>query len=158
MPQEPHQLEYRPNTSERRKIVSPRSVVEMATAAVLAWCVMVLPVLLDSERRRSSDAVFLPFMADAMYDTAPYSLPLLFVLWLLLGVFGKAPALLLGLATIAPFAMWSAIDTAMGGRSFELFPLEWVVYALGGAVGTGCIALPRIARWLRKKAAVMRSR
>lgn len=152
MRQDTPQLEYRAKPFERRKIVSARSILEMAVAIVLGWCVVVLPVLLDPATRHYP-AAFMPFMRDAVEGLKVYSLALLFVLGLGLGTFARTPPWVLGFASVATFPAWSAVDMAMGG-DHNLFPIEWMFYGFYGVIASAGATLG----WLMRNAAAMRLR
>ncbi len=126
-----------------------RAILELAVAALLGWCVLVLPVLLDPATRHYQAAV-LPFMQDAVEGVKLYSLALLFLLGLFFGVLGKAPAWAVGCAAVASFPAWSAIDMAMGG-DHNLFPIEWLIYGFYGALAIGGAYLGRVLRKGRRR-------
>ena len=121
-----------------------RTVLEVGLAAVAGWCALVLPVILDPNRQRHR-AAFLPFMRDAVEGIQVYSLGRLFGVGLLLGLIGRAPILMLGLASIATFPLWSAIDLVMRSDAHNLLPIEWFFYLVYGFIATAGVSVGRVA-------------
>lgn len=123
--------------SESPKIA--RLCVEVVLAATAGMAAVVLPVVADPLHPHYP-AAFLVFIADAVEGMKLYSLGLLVVVGLLLGLFGRGPVLLLGPATMLLFPIWSAADMLAGSTGHNLWPIEWFFYgieSLFGLLGAG---------------------
>jgi hypothetical protein len=106
-----------------------RTVTECLIAFACGAIVLILPVALDPETAAHPiQAQVLPVVATAVERVKLYSLGLLVVLGVALGVFAKGSALLLSLCAVLAFPLWSVADIA-SGRDHNLLPLEWAVYA-----------------------------
>jgi hypothetical protein len=112
---------------------SGRLVAELLIAFVLGAAILILPVVMDPTHRQYASA-FLPVVRDCVEDLKPYSLLLLVGLGLVMGATFRSPVVLLSVASVAVFPLWSAIDTIVGkGEGHNLLPFEWLAYAFYGA-------------------------
>ena len=105
-----------------------RVAAECFIAFACGSTVLILPVALDPETAAHPiQAEILPVVATAVERVKLYSLGLLIVLGIALGVCARAPALLLSVSAVLAFPLWSIADIA-SGRDHNLPPLEWMVY------------------------------
>lgn len=118
--------------------------LEVLLAAVGGVAALLVPVLLDPHARQH-EAAFLPVMGNAVEGMHPSSLALLFLVGMLLGWVAKAPALLIGPATMLAFPVWSILDMAAGG-DHNLFPIEWSLYVVFSMFGLAGVAAARVVR------------
>jgi hypothetical protein len=76
-----------------------RVLFEVGAAFVLGATILILPVALDPSHQRYP-AAFLPLIRDAVEGLRPYSLLLLILLGVLMGVFFRSSVLLLAAAAV----------------------------------------------------------
>lgn len=110
-----------------------RSLLEVFLSAAMGLAVIVVPVALDSHARQY-DAAFLPLIRNGVEGMKVYSLLFLVLVGCLIGYFGKGSVWFVGPAVLAFFPIWSIIDMVMGG-DHNLFPIEWLFYALESIPG-----------------------
>jgi hypothetical protein len=127
-----------------------RRALELLTVALAGAAALAFPVL-TGQAGRGHEAAFLPFMADVAEGVQGSSLLLLLLVGVVAGVFGKSPAVLLGLASAALLPLWSAVDVVMGGGGHNLLPFEWLIYGVYGVIGVAGAVGGRVVarRWLR---------
>src|ERR1700722_15120859 len=139
-----------PTVIQNYKIV--RLCVEVFLAATAGMVVVVLPILIGGEHRHNS-AVFIPVIGNAVEDVKLYTLGFLFVLGLVIGIFGRAPVLLVGSATMLAFPIWSLIDMLVGGTGHDLWPMEWFFYGVESLPGLAGAVIGRVAKrwWIKRR-------
>ena len=117
-------------------------------AAVLGCAALVLPVYLDPAVPEAR-AEFLPIMAATVEHMKFYSLGLLALIGLGLGLLTRTPVLLVGFATVLALPIWSAIDVAMGSEGHNLLGIEWWLYVSYGLYGVLGAFIGRMCRrWI----------
>ena len=117
-------------------------------AAVLGCAALVLPVYLDPTVPEVR-AEFLPIVAATAEHMKFYSLGLLAVIGLVLGLVTRTPVLLLGFATVLVLPIWSVVDVAIGSKGHNLLGIEWWLYVSYGLYGVLGAFIGRMCRrWL----------
>src|SRR5258706_11404583 len=102
---------------------------EIIFSALVGMAIVVLPVLIDGRHSQNS-AVFFPLIGNAVEDITFFTLGILFLLGLLLGIFGQGTVLLIGSATMLVFPMWSLTDMLAGCTGHDLWPMEWLFFGI----------------------------
>ena len=126
-------------------------------AFVGGTAILVLPVLLDHDPWRVpySDAL-IPWIRESLEGQKVYSLPLLIVFGIALGIWARASAILLALSTIALFPLYSILDIAVKGLAAHvdhgiLAPhhavmLAWLFFGISALFPLLGIVLARFTR------------
>ena len=129
-------------TPRGRGRLAARVGTELLLSVVGGWAAIVGPA---GNASQEYEAAFMPMMRNAVEGMSGASPALLFGLGVLLGAVGRSPVVLLGVASVATFPLWSAIDMAQGG-DHNLFPIEWFIYAALAAFTTAGAFLGRRLR------------
>ena len=127
-----------------------RSFLEITTSFLIGAAILLAPVALDATHKRYEAAVF-PIIRDAVEGVRPVSLLLLLLFGAVMGAVFRRPAIVLAVAAVAIFPLWSIADLAMGGKSHNLLPLEWIFYAGYAVITLAGIAAGRSMRRLATK-------
>lgn len=123
-------------TASRRWRLPPRRVIlSLAAAASLGVAAVVAPVLFDPTIKRY-DAPLFPLIRTAVEGFHGTSLLLLVAAGYVVGMFGVASPITIGLATMATFPVLSAAEMIVDPTSHTLWPFEWLLYAFGAIPGT----------------------
>ena len=125
------------------------TICESIIAAFVGIMVVTLPLVLRGNCNRHHSGFF-PVVRDSIEYMEFYSVGLLFLLGLLLGLFGRGRFWIIGMCTMLAFPLWSIIDMLAGG-DHNLFPLEWLIYGIMSFVGLFGSALGRGAKVLLQK-------
>jgi hypothetical protein len=126
------------------------AAVDALAAAGAGMTAFVLPVLADPPRLWPSAPLF-PVVREAVEHPRPAAFLGLAVIGLVAGLAGRAPWALLGLASMALFPVCTMAEIAADGRSHNLFPLEFVMYAVYALPAVGGAAAGRTVRRLVRR-------
>lgn len=122
--------------------------LELSVAFLAGSAILVLPVLLDPWHSPLSHShALVPFVRESIERLSIYSLPLLIVLGVLLGVFATAHTLLLALSATALFPLYSLADLAIRGtEGQDALPWDWGSFAFIATFPLVGISAARFAR------------
>jgi hypothetical protein len=122
-----------------------RKTLGFVLAPLLGLSAMVLPVLLRAGGPLH-DAPLFPLLRTAVERVGLPQLVLLFTTGVVLGLLSTAPALLLGLAAVSLLPLAAIAEMIKDPTSHNLFPFEFMMYALYGLVVVGGVVLVRRLR------------
>lgn len=122
-----------------------RKTLGFVIAPLLGLSAMVLPVLLRAGGPLY-DAPLFPLLRTAVERIGLAALILLCTTGVVLGLVSAAPALLLGLAAVSLLPLAAIAEMIKDPTSHNLFPIEFMMYALYGLVVTGGAVVVRRLR------------
>jgi hypothetical protein len=121
-----------------------RWLLELVLVCALGFLALSIPVLAGFTKT-GNQAAFLPFVRDVVEGMGGLAIGLLFLVTVVAGFVCRAPALLIGPASVAVLPLWALMDMVLGG-SHNLFPIEFFFYGVEAAIGTAGALLGRLPR------------
>jgi hypothetical protein len=122
-----------------------RTLLELLLSAAAGFVAFLAPVILDPPKAWPVAPLF-PVVRETVEHVHPASFVAVALVGLLAGFLGRANWAILGLGTMALLPLCTIAEIAADSTSHNLFPFEFVMYAVFALPAVGAAGLGRIAR------------
>jgi len=122
-----------------------RPIVEVVITALSGFGAFIAPIVLDPPAAWPQAPLF-PIVREAVENVRPGSFIALAIVGLLAGVLASAHWVLLGLAAVVLFPLCTIAEMIADPTSHNLFPFEFVMYAVFSIPAVVAAGLGRVAR------------